>query len=416
MKRTMKLLYMAALVLMGAVTAGCTSGELVEEQPENKSKTVTLTTKVSMDGAATKALTATGVKTFAEGETMAVIYDNGTSKVKAVSHALEDGDLIDGGKSARFTFDLETPNTSVAVTYIYPAVMADETGVDDGKLNLQDGTLASLSSSLDLATQIAAWEGTSLPAATLVNRLAILAISLKDSYGNNISSITSMTISYGTYNYAISPKSNETEINTPVYVALRPRDNANIAVTVNDGSKNYTKSLTGKTYAAGNGYNVTWNFPIVLNISNPIVGHVICVDGKNYVYSNRPGGITAIARICYVDGTGHGLALALTDEGFYPWEFAMNYCGKHKPAVSGGAWKLASYSEWNDMALAMGGCDKLRDGFSSVDGTDMKSTYYWTSATNNDTDAYFWNFSNQGILYDSDLKTRYHYARACLAF
>ena len=412
MQRTMRILAMAALVLAGAVTAGCTGDELGDELPEN-GKTVTLTTTVSMDGA-TKALTSTGVKTFAVGETMAVIYNNGTSKVKAVSHALEDGDLIDGGKSARFTFDLETPNTSVDVTYIYPAAMAGKTGVDDGKLNLQDGTLASLSSSLDLATQTAAWEGTSLPAATLVNRLAILAITLKDGYGNDISSITGMTISYGTYNYAITPKSNETKITTPIYVAIRPRDNANIAVTVVDGSKNYTKSLTGKTYAAGNGYNVTWNFPIVLNISNPMVGHVICVDGKNYVYSNRPGGITAIARICYVDGTGHGLALALTDEGHYIWERAKDDCGKHKPAVSGGAWKLASLSDWDKMVSAMGGCDQLRDGFSSVGGTNMNSSCYWTSTTNNDTNATYLDFSKGGF---SDIdKSRYYYARACLAF
>ena len=251
---------MAALVLAGM--AGCTGGELVEEQPESKSKTVTLTTKVGL-GASTKALTNDGVKTFAAGETMAVIYNNGTSMVKAVSHELEDVDLIDGGKSATFTFDLETPNVSVDVTYIYPAAMAGETGVDYTRLDSQDGTLASLSSGLDLATFHGAWEGTSLPAATLENELAILAITLKDNTSptaNDITgTITKLTVSDGTNTYTVTPKAPVTKLSAPVYVAIRPTDEANITVTaITDGTKRYSKILAGKTYAASNGYNVSW--------------------------------------------------------------------------------------------------------------------------------------------------------------
>lgn len=252
----MILLAMAAIVLAGV--AGCTGGELVEEQPEG-SKTVTLTTTVGLS-ASTKALTPTGVKTFAEGETMAVIYNNGTSKVKAVSHALEAGDITNEGKSATFTFDLETPNTSVDVTYIYPAAMAGETGVDYSKLDSQDGTLASLSSNLDLATQTAAWEGTSLPAATLVNELAILAITLKDSDGSNgLGNITGMTVSDGTNTYTVTPQAPATELTVPVYVAIRPTSDATITVTaLTEGTKRYSKILTGKTYAASNGYDISW--------------------------------------------------------------------------------------------------------------------------------------------------------------
>lgn len=60
----MILLAMAAIVLAGV--AGCTGGELVEEQHEND-KTVTLTTTVGLS-ASTKALTPAGVKTFAAGD------------------------------------------------------------------------------------------------------------------------------------------------------------------------------------------------------------------------------------------------------------------------------------------------------------------------------------------------------------
>ena len=120
------------------------------------------------------------MKTFAAGETMAVIYNNGTSTVKAVSHELQVGDITNDGKNATFTFDLKSPNTSVDVTYIYPAAMAGNTGVNYSNLYWQDGTLATLASNFDLATKTAAWEGTSLPSATLKNQLAILAITLKD--------------------------------------------------------------------------------------------------------------------------------------------------------------------------------------------------------------------------------------------
>lgn len=258
----MSFLAMAVLVLTGAVMAGCTSGELVEEQPESKSKTVTLTTKVGL-GASTKALTDDGVKNFAAGETMAVIYNNGTSMVKAVSHELEDVDLIDGGKSATFTFDLETPNVSVDVTYIYPAAMAGETGVDYTRLDSQDGTLVSLSSGLDLATFHGAWEGTSLPAATLENELAILAITLKDNTSptaNDITgTITKLTVSDGTNTYTVTPKAPVTKLSARVYVAIRPTDEANITVTaITDGTKRYSKILTGKTYEKSNGYDVSW--------------------------------------------------------------------------------------------------------------------------------------------------------------
>ena len=69
MKNTMRYLSMAALALVGALTAGCSSDDNIVEQPQqpdNKSNVVTLTTTVGFDASAgTRALTSTGVKTFA---------------------------------------------------------------------------------------------------------------------------------------------------------------------------------------------------------------------------------------------------------------------------------------------------------------------------------------------------------------
>ncbi len=256
------------MMLLTLVMAGCSSDDSVidtPQQPENKNNVVTLTTTVSMDGGATtRALTSGGVKTFAAGETMAVIYNNGTSTVKAVSHELQVGDITNDGKNATFTFDLETPNTSVDVTYIYPAAMAGNTGVNYSNLYWQDGTLATLASNFDLATKTAAWEGTSLPSATLENQLAILVITLKDNAetpAEITSGITNLVLSDGTNAYTVSGHDSDGHI----YVAIRPTNKADISITATDGSKNYKKSLAGKTYSANNGYNVSWRMQATYN-------------------------------------------------------------------------------------------------------------------------------------------------------
>ena len=257
--KTIKFLSMAVLALVGAVMTGCTSDDNIIDQPQQPAKNVvTLTTTVSLDGGAgTRALTSGGVKTFAVGETMALVYKNtGGTIVKAVSAALTDGDIASGGKSATFTFELTDPDKTQNVTYIYPAAMAKADGtVNHSALDAQDGTLGTLSSSLDLCTYNSAWNEGSLPAATLENQLAILALTLKDATGSNdlTSTITGVTVSDGTYSYAVTRSAEA----GPIYVAILPTTSANIEVTATDGTTNYTKSLTGKTYAAGNGYNIS---------------------------------------------------------------------------------------------------------------------------------------------------------------
>lgn len=258
-----KFFSMAALVLMGAVMTGCSSSDdnsIIDtpQQPSNTNKLVTLTTTVSMETeATTRALTSEGVKTFAVGEKMAVIYHNGTKMVKAESHELAVGDITNEGKSATFTFDLETPNKSQDVTYIYPAEMANDNGVNYSNLANQDGTLENLARAYDLCTKSGAWVGDDLPSLTLDNQLAILAITLKDDAETPkeiTSGITSLVLRDGTNNYTI----NRSAAAGPIYVAIRPTNSAGIMIKATDGKMSYKKSLTNKTYEAGNGYNVSW--------------------------------------------------------------------------------------------------------------------------------------------------------------
>ena len=271
MKKTMRLLGMTALALVGVVMAGCSNDDNIintPQQPEDKSNIVTLTTTVGFDEGAeargtNRALdidfeNKKAVKTFAAGETMALVYKNTSGNtVKAVSAALEAGDITSGSKSAKFTFELENPDKTQNVTYIYPAAMANADGtVNYDALSTQNGTLTTLSSTLDLATYTAAWDGTSLPTGTLDNQLAVCAITLKNSTGSSTitSGLTQVTVNDGTNTYTVTPTSSTFGTDV-IYVAIRPVTAA-LSYTATDGTTNYTKTATSREYAACNFYNL----------------------------------------------------------------------------------------------------------------------------------------------------------------
>ena len=150
-----------------------------------------------------------------------------------------------------------------------------------------------------------------------------------------------------------------------------------------------------------------------LSITNPVVGQVIGSDGKNYAYGSLPSGVTAVAKICYVSGS-NGLALALTDEGAMNWSTAIETCAAHTPAFTGGTWKLATKAEWSYMINAAGSYSALRDGFSSVGGTNMQSDVYFSSTEYDSFYAWLYYFNNG--FWDFDSKNYSLCVRACLAF
>ena len=327
MKTMKNFLSMAALALMGAMMTGCSSDDNFDnpQQPETKSNVVTLTTSVALDaGATTRALTGEGVKTFAVGEQMAIVYSNGSGMVKAVSRALKSDDIKDAGKMASFTFDLETPDKSINVTYIYPASMARADGsINYDALANQDGTLASLASNLDLATYEGEWLGENLPSCTLQNQLAILALTLKDSNGANeiTGNVTDVTVKAGEDTYTVT----RSAAAGPIYVAIKPIASKNVVVTTTGGSKDYVKLLTEKTYASGNGYSVSWRMTPILPFTEAAandVGRVIAIDGKVYDNTTIATAVntTAVAIISYVGNPGdvgvgwyRGLAIGMSD-------------------------------------------------------------------------------------------------------
>ena len=265
MEKTMKFLSMAALALMGAVMTGCSSDsdELFSEpqQPENKDKVETLTTTVSFnDGvAATRALTEDGVKTFAVGDQIAVAYKNSQDEwVKAVSTALTADDITNGGKSAKFTVTVSNADKTKDVKYIYPASIADDYGFVDYKLlDVQDGSLTTLASSLDACQGIGAWNGENLPALALENQFTICKFKIKAGGSDITSSITQLTINDGYNTYTVTPTSSLNDI----WVAIRSDEKGKCTYKIYaaKGKDLYTKTVSGKAFDMGKIYpiNVT---------------------------------------------------------------------------------------------------------------------------------------------------------------
>ena len=150
------------------------------------------------------------------------------------------------------------------------------------------------------------------------------------------------------------------------------------------------------------------------NATNEDLGKVVGADGKIYANKDAAEAVAtgnAVAMICYVK-EGHGLALALTDEGDMDWSTAKTTCDAHTPAVTGATWKLASLSEMSLMINAAGNYVALRDGFSAVGGTNMIDEYYWLS---DESSADYAKNINFGGGYDSqEFKTDAYKVRACL--
>ena len=396
MKTMKNFLSMAALALMGAIMTGCSSDDNIidnPQQPENKSKVVTLTTTVGLDGGATtRALTADGKKTFAVNDQIAVIYTkNGGTVTKAVSEKLISTDIASGSKSATFTVTLDDPDKTKDVTYIYPAAMAGSTDVDYTKLNSQDGTLASLQTKYDLCTKSGAWDAGNLPSLTLENKLAILAITLKDNAATPseiTGGITDMTVSDGTNTYTVS----RSAAAGPIYVAIRPTTSANIKIYASDGSNYYNKNLT-KTYEADNGYSVSWKMPEALlsAATTADYGMAVCAAGHLHLAKTAvPSGCTAVGILGKVTATGHGLILALQDATQQSWNTINGWTS------------VNSYADTTLKQLPAGALGSLTS-YTTLGSTTVSN---WCVAQKSDYDAIFTNLGSKtgdsdGTTYDA---------------
>ena len=361
MKLNKIFLSMAALVFVGAMTAGCSSDELTAETPQlpdTAGGTVVTKVTVSLDEhASTRALAANGTKTFAAGDKIAVIYKNTAGEtMKAESAALNSFDIL-SSNSAKFSVTLTNPQANTPVRYIYPAAMAvapiatdaaidDASTIDYTKLATQDGTLTKLGSDFDLAV----FDGTMtaqavLPAAELKNPLTVGAFTIKNSGGTDITNtITKLTIADGTNTYTVS----RTAADGPIYVAMKPMDNKTVTVSVTSNNNKYSDKSVSVTELAKNkiypiNVSLTARYPLAVtstSVSSEDLGSVIGADGKIYLNATAATAAspatTAVAMITYVCSENaesspynHGLALALSDanDGYFYWKTEQSDAG-----------------------------------------------------------------------------------------
>lgn len=270
MKQMMKYFGLTAMAVMGLLA--CTRAQV--EQPVQK--TITLTTTINLgEDEDSKALTAEGVKTFAVGERVAVIYAGTYNSYtgKVVSAALKAEDIYDNDKKARITVALPSEGDQKAQNggmfrMIYPASMAadgDPTVIHgDGNLKLsalgtQDGTLLSLSNNLDLCVYDGNFETINNEAAfpssiSLTNRLAICEFNVFVDGVDKTNTITQLTFANGANTYTI----NRVASAGPIYVAVQPVTSGDIVITASDSDTNkaYSKTVSGKTLLAGKMYPI----------------------------------------------------------------------------------------------------------------------------------------------------------------
>lgn len=435
----MTLLSVIALAFVGTMMMGCSNKEFdIEqpgqpEQPVGSENVITLTTTINLPDTDTKGLDIDYVnkklsKTFKVGEQVALIYRTPNETSDKVIYTLTEGDITNGGKTATLTFTVSEPVYTENLTYVYPAVITGgkyKASVDYTRLNTQDGTLASIARDLDLATFTGPWIGENLPSANLTNELAIIAYTLKDEDGtnslNNI--ITGMTISDGTNTYVVNREAAE----GPIYVAIRPTSGATINYTATDGTYYYTKSVTDKTYAAGQFYQIglrmTQSSAVGHGLFFSNVGDLVGSDGLAYpatAKNNLPVGVTAAGMVAYKDGKS-GLVIALADDGTNTWSGARTTAAAHEPDVTGHAWKLPSLDDWNNIKTGNGGTwTGLNTALASAGGTGVVGEkQYWSSTQTHTTQNDYWYVTmlpgGTMLSYMTDPNKTY-YVRACFYF
>lgn len=318
---------MAALVILGAMNVGCQS--IVDDQhPVNKGK-VTLTASVNIESGSTKALTSAGVKTFAVGEQIAVVYTNTSDQtVKATSAPLTETDITGTGvnlnKRAQFTVSLDNPKEGT-VQFVYPAAMVDEGGGLIG-ISTQDGTLATLESTYDYATAngtltINGSTATTSTNVKLENQFAIGKFTLKDYAGtNDLITVTSVTITDGTNTYTIQTDP-VAPLSWPIYVVMRPvSDDKTITITAtdSDASLSYSKEVTDKALAASKMYSVGVKMVRTVNLAT-ISNDFTANDGDVLTGTLRDG---VRKKISIADGatvTLDGVTIKGTHGPNYTW-------------------------------------------------------------------------------------------------
>lgn len=242
-----------------AMTMGCNQLKEELEIPGSEpgiDTAVSVTTTVQFDETAAANLSAAGLNTFSEGETIAVFYTDGSNNLVKSTYSLTAGDLIDGGKKASITVSMTDPKAGGAVRFIYPAAMSNDDGsVNYAALAMQDGKLETLAANLNLATFVGTLtENAALPASvTLSMQLAILKLQITNGFANVTNDIKQIIIK-NSENAAIVNNTSELDC---LYAAIKPIPSGNIVFEASRYNRLHTNAIPGKTFLAGQIYQLS---------------------------------------------------------------------------------------------------------------------------------------------------------------
>ena len=156
-------------------------------------------------------------------------------------------------------------------------------------------------------------------------------------------------------------------------------------------------------------------------VTSASLGRVVATDG--YVYpttTSVPDGVTAVAMVAYVSSEGHGLAIALSDDGKMEWDTAKSTC-EGKTAVGSYSWHLPTQEEWKQMFNAFGGNDGkytgLNTAITNAGGTALQEyDIFWSSTEVGGGRAYFVYLVEGSADWDTAKEDDDNLVRACLAF
>lgn len=279
MRQIRQFLRMATLAVMGAIMAGCATEDNVivdAQQPADQTRTITLTTTVTLDGgSATRALVFDKdnhkvVKSFAAGDKIAVKYrQKGWPSYyeTAISNELTTDDISDEGKTATFTVTLDDPDPdNTEVRYVYPVAMENDWDRNTLLGSEQDGTLATLASKFDYCegSGTISYSGTTpvLPSITLKNQLTLAKFTVSDGTSDITKNLTQLMIDDGSHCYFVS----RTAADEPIWVAMYPiASTQTVKVTASDGVNSYERSVSEKKLDASMLYSIAVTTSPIVN-------------------------------------------------------------------------------------------------------------------------------------------------------
>ena len=250
--------YLGTLLLLAMAWACSNDNEIVKpESVQPVSDGITFTATFSVKNGTSRALSdpddGTLKASWQQGEEIAIVFEGGDKYTATVTE-------VDAEGSATVTATLPAgTHNKQPVIYIYPASAADENGLRGDVLSSQDGTFATLSSTLDIATANGTLvvDGTTAQpngTVTLVNQFAICKFQFTDENDQAIENITSLTITDLATTEVIT-------VTTPspmaaVYVAMMPSNNST-KFEVTDAEGNIYQKTSSAHLEAGMFYRPT---------------------------------------------------------------------------------------------------------------------------------------------------------------